>query len=526
MVRFSFITNIYSYYSMTVLNFIERLYTSHTLHHIPCIFLWAGNDCGVFSCMVAYYLSSNESLLFDQKGIVQYNCRKQIALSILKTKAFISLPKVPKIEIHGRLPRVMDKGTEYKQQHTHKTVFGLQTCECLEMHVRDPTMKRPYTCAHCSSPTHTKPNCTSFHTNDTVVIPARGLSGGEYCILRYPTNALLKNQIYSACLLDKEPIELFAASRHDMNKTDRVIFESSEEDEYVLGEDEAYISSSSKTCVISESRNMKTTKKDGIIKEINYDTNDEKYTQKLQKVLQSKSNFLRDAISETKLPPILAQVYSNLQGEDVTAIPFQFKDFKYQDEDQDEQSVRLPPSQVMEDAIESGVLSQVSPLRTSTETTDNYVQGQGPNETNASFISSQELNHHSMENVGQRISSDGLPLHLSRHLREFSNSKPLPKFYHEEYEVQNHPIVVYDKAIKHHVILDNLTSLVNGSGEYVDACIMENYAALLNIKYASKVLITNFSLVYCHFSGLPVSNFSNDWVKFNNLKTKIQMNIH
>ena len=107
---------------MTVLNFIERLYTSHTLHHTPCIFLWAGNDCGVFSCMVAYYLSSNDSLLFDQKGIVQYNCRKQIALSILKTKAFISLPKVPKIEIHGRLPRVMDKGTEYKQQHTDATI--------------------------------------------------------------------------------------------------------------------------------------------------------------------------------------------------------------------------------------------------------------------------------------------------------------------------------------------------------------------------------------------------------------------
>ena len=126
---------------MTVLNFIERLYTSHTLHHIPCIFLWAGNDCGVFSCMVAYYLSSNESLLFDQKGIVQYNCRKQIALSILKTKAFISLPKVPKIEILGRLPRVMDKETEYKQQHTHKTVFGLQTCKCLFRHVRDPKEK-------------------------------------------------------------------------------------------------------------------------------------------------------------------------------------------------------------------------------------------------------------------------------------------------------------------------------------------------------------------------------------------------
>lgn len=98
--------------------------------------------------------------------------------------------------------------------------------------------------------------------------------------------------------------------------------------------------------------------------------------------------------------------------------------------------------------------------------------------------------------VDATVLANLLPKFLFTHLKQFFKVS-LSRFKYTGYVTEDYHIFVYNNVgHRHFVTLENLTSLVEGTGGYVDLAIVENYAGLLKQKYVSNELLLDSAAVY------------------------------
>ena len=135
-----------------------------------------------------------------------------------------------------------------------------------------------------------------FHTGDQAVVLAIDLLPDDTCFYYNPFCKLQNDYVYRLCFLTKHPIELYPATKSKLTNKEFVIFQSfvdhEKEKEYTNQfPPNNSLNSALPSCFISRIY-LVTVRKEGLVKEMNHDKVNEKFTTCLQEEIKSNSRFL------------------------------------------------------------------------------------------------------------------------------------------------------------------------------------------------------------------------------------------